>query len=265
MSDEMLSIDSFDEEFYLQTYPDVAVAVKGGEFTSGLHHFRNYGISENRIAKKTSDIRNSKTMMRFCSLGFNCEFGIAQRHFGADPIDLLRWAGTPTDVLIRLLQNGFEHIGDPAEIDVLSDKEGEFFIYHKRYNFVWHAFANSKTSTAEAIKKREVARLPFLAGKLMKELTAGERLFIVKLDGKQRHTPMDILNLIHGYGRGTLVYVDEGGPVEVRRESEYLFHATVSKFAEPTSVDLTTLSDEWLDVCEGTLAMREVSARPAIQ
>lgn len=30
-------------------------------------------------------------MLDFCSLGNNCEFGIAQRKSGAEPLDLLRW------------------------------------------------------------------------------------------------------------------------------------------------------------------------------
>lgn len=39
---------NFDEEYYLQQYPDVAAAVRRGEFASGLQHYQRHGASERR-------------------------------------------------------------------------------------------------------------------------------------------------------------------------------------------------------------------------
>jgi hypothetical protein len=33
----------------------------------------------------------------FENLGGNCEFGLVQRHFGAEPLSLLRWTATPPE------------------------------------------------------------------------------------------------------------------------------------------------------------------------
>ncbi|KYC35385.1 hypothetical protein WA1_06050 [Scytonema hofmannii PCC 7110] len=39
----------FNENAYLQVYPDVAAAVKAGSFSSGLQHYTQFGQQENRI------------------------------------------------------------------------------------------------------------------------------------------------------------------------------------------------------------------------
>jgi hypothetical protein len=40
---------NFDEAWYLSAYPDIALAVKNGAFTSGLHHYRSLGFFEGRL------------------------------------------------------------------------------------------------------------------------------------------------------------------------------------------------------------------------
>lgn len=46
--DGSANLESFDEEFYLRIYPDVANAVAKGRFPSGRHHFCAHGRSEGR-------------------------------------------------------------------------------------------------------------------------------------------------------------------------------------------------------------------------
>jgi hypothetical protein len=45
--------DEFDEGYYLATYPDVAAAVRGGQFTSGLAHYAAFGRREGRRGAAT--------------------------------------------------------------------------------------------------------------------------------------------------------------------------------------------------------------------
>jgi GT2 family glycosyltransferase len=40
----------FDEIAYLEAYPDIAAAVRSGEWRSGWHHYRTHGAGENRLA-----------------------------------------------------------------------------------------------------------------------------------------------------------------------------------------------------------------------
>ena len=43
-----MNFDIFDERYYLATNPDVANAVAAGFFSSGLQHYLNHGLGENR-------------------------------------------------------------------------------------------------------------------------------------------------------------------------------------------------------------------------
>jgi hypothetical protein len=66
----------------------------------------------------------------FRSFGDNCEFGLVQREVGAEPIDLLRFAGLyiPTGhlaVLTDAITKGFEGLGQPGTVSCgLSDTGG---------------------------------------------------------------------------------------------------------------------------------------------
>jgi len=42
----------FDEIAYLEAYPEIATAIRAGEWASGLHHYRVRGAHENRLADK---------------------------------------------------------------------------------------------------------------------------------------------------------------------------------------------------------------------
>jgi len=249
------STAGFDEEFYLNRYPGVAEAVKRGEFTSGLHHYELYGAREGRVARKEADDTRTVLMLGFCSLGRNCEFGIAQRKFGAEPLDLFRWALTPSDVLVRLLRTGFERIGERNELEVYPSPSGEYHIRHTGYQFGWHAWANVGETTPERILEREVRRLPFLSRKLMEDMADGTRIFVVAQSDMASDTAKEILAATHAYGRPTLMYATEGGPPGVEREADHLLHATIPKFADETRVPDTVSASDWLTVCERARAI----------
>lgn len=193
-------------------------------------------------------------MMRFCSLGNNCEFGAAQRKFGAEPIDLFRWAATNYKILLTLIENRFEGIGDPENIVVKATSSGEPYVKNTRYNFVWHAFAD-KDATGADIKSREVKRLPFLARKLIEEISEGDRMFVIKAP------PWDKLDLASAAalrtammsygGNPTLMFVDDGAEKpSVERVAPQLLHGHVTKFADQEDVIRETRAGDWLALCE---------------
>lgn len=45
-----MSFAIFDENFYLNSYPDVRNAVNAGGISSGLQHFQQSGLAEGRVA-----------------------------------------------------------------------------------------------------------------------------------------------------------------------------------------------------------------------
>src|ERR1700761_1738697 len=75
--------------------------------------------------------------LRFESLGgtgHGCEFGLFQRHFGAEPLGLLRWADTPVDLLIKALESRFEGVGAPDNTILFAPEDGtEWWTRDKRF------------------------------------------------------------------------------------------------------------------------------------
>ena len=240
-------------------YPGVAEAVRQGDFASGLQHYELFGAGEGRVICRESEGPHRDLLLGFCSLGYNCEFGIAQRAFGVEPMDLFRWALTPSNVLIHLLVASFERIGDPTEIEVYPSPSGEYHIRHKGYQFGWHAWANVGETTPERLRNREAKRLPYLSRKLMEDMADGARIFVVTHADMTLDTAKRILVAMHRYGRPTLMYATEGSPLGVTKESDCLLHATIPKFADKADVPGTIASGDWLSVCEKARAIQNSS------
>jgi hypothetical protein len=198
---------------------------------------------------------NQDLMLRFCSLGYNCEFGIAQRAYDAEPLDLLRWAATPYPVLLTLLQRRFAGIGDPSAIKIDATTYGAM-VKHTGYDFAWHAFAAPGMTEAE-IHAREVKRLPFLARKLIEDFENASRIFVLK--GATKADAQRVLDLMDNFGgKPTLLYVNDSAPVSIERAAVRLLSGHIPEFSDHRHVDTTTRSEEWLSLCR--LALSQVPA-----
>jgi len=191
-------------------------------------------------------------MMRFCATSGNCEFGVAQRTYGAEPLDLFRWSNAGIGPLIRILYARFEGIGDPQHVTVDTLSNGEYRVRHTGFNFTWHAFANVTRSSADEIKKREVNRLPFLARKMIEDLRAGERVFVVKWGPRTPHgVDRKLLDAIRLYGRPQFLLVRDGAPLAVSRdEATGFLWGSVPRFADGSRVPVTTDAASWLRLCQ---------------
>jgi hypothetical protein len=196
-------------------------------------------------------------MMRFESLGENCEFGAVQRAFGAEPLDLFRWSNTPVMRLLPLLRNRFEGIGDPDKIEVfLNHPGGEYVVRHTGYGFIWHAWAKPDTATPEEIHRREVARLPWLARKITEELTEGSRIFVILSWAPITERAIcEVVEAMRLYGRATLMQVTQGSPVSVEKMGDCLVRATVPNFAPRDNVLAGIHRDDWLEVCQRAIPL----------
>ena len=88
---------------------------------------------------------------------------LVQRSCHAEPNDLLRFASAPLPSLLAALQGGFVGMGSPELVQVkLSDNGHEFIISDLSYGFEYHALVMVGQKTAEAVRRRELRRLPML-------------------------------------------------------------------------------------------------------
>jgi hypothetical protein len=183
-------------------------------------------------------------MLRYSSLGHNCEFGIAQRIHGAEPIDLLRWAITPIGGLIRMLDADFAGIDDDLSIYV---SNGNYTIKHEYYNCHWHAFANPTKVDPDTVMKQHRARLALGARMLQEDLTTGRRIFVRKREnGASDSLAERLYSAMERFGRPALLYVTQGVSVGVTRIRDRLLLGSLPKFADPKiGIPATIDSENW--------------------
>ncbi len=139
------------------------------------------------------------------SLGRNCEFGLLQRFYGCEPIGLLRWASSPVEAVIRGLRTRFAGIGQDVDLHV--DTTGEWLVTDRSTDLIFHS--NLKADRAEAeVRRQEARRLPRLAGRLLEDITAGEKALVYSSADWSRPTEgYALLAAIRDIGSGPVLLV----------------------------------------------------------
>ncbi len=156
----------------------------------------------------------SKILMAFESLGgagHGCEFGLLQRHLGAEPLGLLRWADLGFDLLTAALELDFAGVGEPEHTIVFMPEHSSSHYWSRDARY-WMAqgfhVPASRISLADA--KRQICRRQcFLRRKLLEDLRNGEKIFVFK--NLARPLAEDELARLHAamrrYGDNMLFYV----------------------------------------------------------
>ena len=199
--------------------------------------------------------------LQFESVGENCEFGLVQRACEAEPLGLFRFSSTFLRPLIHGLDNGFEGLGKPENVDPRLEGEAprEFMIHERAYGLVYHSFVYEGDRSADVMREQEAVRLKFLRGKFMEELQRAEKIFVYK-----RNTPIpeeEILPLclaVRRHGDNTLLWVVPAerdrppGTMEVMMPG--LLKGYIDRFApEDNAHDFSF--DGWMRVCANALVL----------
>jgi hypothetical protein len=200
-----------------------------------------------------SELSKRDLMMQFESIGQNCEFGIVQRAYKAEPLGLLRWASVSFPNLISGLSAKFEGLGAPDAVQIRL-ANGEYMADETRYKITYHTFVRQGETTPEALHEREHKRLRYLADKLIQDLEEAEKIFVYK---KDEPLSEDQIRQLHAalrvFGPNTLLWVaamdatHSAGTVEWLGEG--LLAGRVDHFADPDHVPSTTSVESWTTVC----------------
>jgi hypothetical protein len=213
-------------------------------------------------AKPATDAAINDLMMRFESLGEDCEFGLVQRRCGAEPLGLLRFSSTPLPKLIAALDAKFEGLGLPDLLNVEVSSNGrEYMVSDKRFGLYYHAWVLAGERSPEEIHARECARLPFLARKLMEDLEGGEKIFVYR--GMSPLPESDVLRLVsamRAYGPTTLLWVEIADQKDhlagsVEEMTAGLLRGNIERFAPPQNAHDFSL-DAWIEVCHNADYLR---------
>jgi len=203
----------------------------------------------------------SELMLKFESIGQNCEFGLVQRQCGAEPLSLLRFSSTPLPKLLAALEAEFEGMGSPETVQVQVSANGrELMINDSRFGFLYHAFVQSGAMSLEALHRREVRRVPLLIRKLLEDLQSAEKTFVFKgMSALPEEEIFPLAASLRHYGPNTLLFVTladgahPAGSVEFRAPGFMVGY--VSRFA-PTEDASDFDVAQWVRVCREAYRLR---------
>jgi hypothetical protein len=207
-------------------------------------------------------------MLRFESLGQNCEFGLVQRQCQAEPLGLLRFSSTPLPQLLDALEHRFDGMGEPGTIQVdLSSNGREYMVRDTRFGFLYHAWVSAGEMSKEDVARREARRVPFLTRKLVEDLEAGEKTFVFKgMSAMPEEEVFPLAMAIRRYGANSLLFVtlsDEshrGGTVEARAPGFLVGY--IDRFAPGDNAN-DLLLGQWVKICREAYRLRLAAGQPA--
>jgi hypothetical protein len=197
------------------------------------------------------ELSDRDLVLEFESIGDNCELGILQRRVGAEPLGLLRFAGTPLRDLVRALNARFAGIADPDRIRIEPDN-GEYMVKLAAYNFTRHADVKVGQMEPEKVHERQCRAVRFLADKLIGDLENAAKILVFR-----QNEPLlggDLVDLriaLSTYGPSLLLWVREAcvghppGTVDVADERMMVGYVRrLAKRDDVPTLDTTS----WLQV-----------------
>ena len=175
-----------------------------------------------------------RLLQEFESLGSDCEVGLLQRQFNAEPLGLLRWGGPLMDQLIAALRVRFDGLGAPGTLR-LEDKQSEYLMHDDVYRMLMHTFIPVDPAQEDKILKQLGRRMTFLKRILFDAIAEGVRIFVFKdVQGSDRSRIVALHEELRRIGPAILLVVQAARPgcraADVERLGDGLFLGFVSAF-----------------------------------
>lgn len=139
-----------------------------------------------------TDFETPEFYQEFESLGANCEFGLVQRHFGAEPLGLLRWPAISVDGLLASLQSGFSELDDISNLTLIPAADNTWDV--KTPHFSLHLYTQIGSEPEEAVLASAFRRIQFMRRMLIENLEENEKIFVFK-EWRFRMSDADIANI----------------------------------------------------------------------
>ena len=221
--------------------------------TISLRHLADIEAIETVLRERTN-LGRGELVKEFESLGDNCEFGLFQRSYDAEPLGLFRFSTVNLPPLLRGIRMSFAGLDVPADIlPVLEDTPKEWLVYQRQYQLRYHTFKREHEATETEIRAREVKRLGFLRRKLLTDLESSAKIFVYKREKAIEFE--EILPLfvdLNEHGLNTLLWVVPArAPYEPGTVEELLpglLRGHIDKLPSThTPGDLSQIG--WLEIC----------------
>ena len=203
----------------------------------------------------------------FESMGLNCEFGLVQRHFGAESLGFLRWSAIHPHALAQGLAAGFAGVGTLADIEI-TVIEKEYVLHQNRYKMDMHTFIYTDTSklTSEQLRHQFSRRLEFLRAKFFEDLQEARKIFVYQF--RRALTEAEMMAIeepIRQIGAATILFVNDqtsdwpNGHVVQSHPGRLVGYVDRIMRGDPWS---QIHFDSWLKLCRNARALVPVSDGP---
>lgn len=208
-------------------------------------------------------------LLRFESLGDNCEFGFVLRRHGCESGSLFRWASMKPHQLLSMLRASF---GGMYAFENLSPLRTNM-VLDTAYGIGWHTDLKSVVAggrlayrddddTRRKVHRREVRKLHYLLSKFTARAKLGGVIFVIKSnDGIAPETldgVLDRLTALAGHGDFALLEVqasdDPARIGTVERRGAQRLRGYVSRFASYQKADDID-AEAWTAILEGALRL----------
>lgn len=199
----------------------------------------------------------------FESIGDNCEFGLVQRRYGAEPYGLLRWAFATLPSLLDALTCRFEGVEDVEIIERADAYDGRM----RRYGWGYHSSVLPSTMAPEQVARVLSRRNSLLREALIDHLEQADRLFVRKSNAPHSEAEIeDLVAAMGRYGASTLLWVvpattpEQAGTVE--RLGPRLLRGYIDQFAPYANAHRISL-ECWSTICRAAHRLWRSGERPA--
>jgi tetratricopeptide (TPR) repeat protein len=226
---------------------------------------------ERRSQVKTEE---GNLLLQFESLGENCEFGLVQRHFGVEPLGLLRWVSLAPESLCLALEERFAGLDDPEDLEVKLIGP-EYHMHGSRYQMRMHTYIveSEYKGSLKELQAQLFRRLRYLKDKLLDDLRSAEKILVWQSgvgSSLSEQTAHRMQHAVLGYGNNTLLIIrrhdDQSRSPVIRQRLPGLLVATLHQVDKLTGNDgkirVCSPFDGWLTLCREALRVHGNSAQP---
>lgn len=241
-----------------QMLGDAAVPVppRGSEFAcSGVEAAVGADGGDDAVSASSA----ATLLRRFESLGDSCEFGFVQRHYGCEPLSLLRWGFVGLDMALSGLASGFEGIGEPQYTELsINEVGGELLVADSRFFNRMHTHVHHTAVEKAEFLVEMCARLKLLKRKFLEDLCAGEKIFIYRQKNRLSDEEVAWLHeALQTYGTNRLLCVRDPEPARPAGTVEAIGRTLFVGYIDLTRRPLLepVQHEVWLSVCRQTLAV----------